>query len=255
MSQIDYNYKKLRTAQDLNKRTLEAIGMKLLKKNKDGIFEMPDDSVIAAYINTLAEKREIKHYRLKGEHEEIYLFDNEEIISDLDIMEVEAKKIPDVIKIQCYDEKVTANDDVPIEISRIDSLFRLPKSLFNSGSCIYFLCKDEKVVYVGQAENVHQRLVEHMRAKEFDAVFYLRVPAHKMNKIESALISYLKPQYNRTSFSVGNKDISLAESVLNTHGLNYNEPQPNQNPNSPTPHDPPPPNTKDAQRRTPHPHV
>jgi hypothetical protein len=222
MNPIEFNYKKLRMAQDLNKKTLEAIGMKLLKKNKDGVFVMPDDSIIAGYLNNLAEKREIKHYRLKGEYEEIYLFDNDEIISDLDIMQVEAKKIPDVIKIQCYDEKVTANDDIPIEISKIDSLFKLPKTLFNSGSCIYFLCKNDKVVYVGQAENVHQRLVEHMKTKDFDAVFYLRVPAHKMNKIETALISYLKPEYNKTSLNSGNKDASLAESILNTHGLNFN---------------------------------
>ena len=222
MNPIEFNYKKLRMAQDLNKKTLEVIGMKLLQKNKDGVFVMPDDSIIARYINNLAEKREIKHYRLKGEYEEIYLFDNDEIISDLNIMQVEAKKVPDVIKIQCYDEKVTASDEIPIEISKIDSLFKLPKSLFNSGSCIYFLCKNERVVYVGQAENVHQRLVEHMRTKEFDAVFYLRVPAHKMNKIESALISYLKPEYNKSGLNSGNKESSLAESILNTYGLNFN---------------------------------
>jgi len=222
MNPIEFNYKKLRMAQDLNKKTLEVIGMKLLQKNKDGVFVMPDDSIIARYINNLAEKREIKHYRLKGEYEEIYLFDNDEIISDLDIIQVEAKKIPDVIKIQCYDEKVTASDEIPIEISKIDSLFKLPKSLFNSGSCIYFLCKNDKVVYVGQAENVHQRLTEHMKTKNFDAVFYLRVPAHKMNKIESALISYLKPEYNKSGLNSGNKESSLAESILNTHGLNFN---------------------------------
>lgn len=220
---IEFNYKKLKIAQDLNKKTLEAIGMKLFKKNKDGIYDMPTDSVIAGYINSLAEKRELKHYRLIGEYEEIYLFDNDEIMSDLNILEVEAKKVPDVIKIQCYDEKVTVDDDIPIEISKIDSLFKLPKSLFNSGSCIYFLCKNEKVVYVGQAENVHQRLVEHMRDKEFTSVFYLRVPVHKMNKIENALISYLKPEYNRTSLNRANKEFSLAESILNTDGLNFNE--------------------------------
>jgi hypothetical protein len=223
MNPIEFNYKKLRMAQDLNKKTLEAIGMKLLQKNKDGVFIMPDDSIIAGYINDLADKREIKHYRLKGEYEDVYLFDNEDIISDLDIMQVEAKKIPSVIKIQCYDEKVTASDEIPIEISKIDSLFKLPKTLFNSGSCIYFLCKNDLVVYVGQAENVHQRLVEHMKSKDFDAVFYLRVPFHKMNKIEAALISYLKPEYNKTYVNGGNKDISLAESILNTHGFNFNE--------------------------------
>lgn len=222
MNPIEFKYKKLRIAQDLNKTTLQAIGMKLLKQNKDGVFEMPEDSVIASYINGLAEKMEIKHYRLSGAFQEIYLFDSEEIVSELDIMEVQARKTPDVIKIQCYDESVDTSDNVPIEISRIDSLFKLPKSLFNSGSCIYFLCKNEVVVYVGQAENVHQRLVEHMRVKEFDSVFYLRVPAHKMNKIETALISYLKPIYNKSGLNSGNKDISLAESILNTHGFNFN---------------------------------
>jgi hypothetical protein len=222
MNPIDFNYKKLRMAQDLTKKTLETIGMRLLKKNESGVFEMPDENTIAAYINGLAERREIKHYRLKGEHEEIFLFDNDEIISDLDIIEVEAKKSPDIIKIQCYDEKITQNDEIPIEISKIDELFKLPKTLFNSGTCIYFLCRENKVVYVGQAENVHQRLVDHMRTKSFDSVFYLRVPAHKMNKIESALISYLKPEYNKTSLNGNNKTESLAESVLNVHGLSFN---------------------------------
>lgn len=224
MNPIEFNYKKLRMAQDLNKKTLETIGMMLLKKNEDGIFVMPNDFVIAGYINNLAEKREIKHYRLKGEYEEIYLFDNEEIISDLDIMQVEAKKTTDIIKIQCYDEKITSSDNIPIEISKINTLFKLPKTLFNSGTCIYFLCRNEKVVYVGQAENVHQRLVEHMRTKNFDAVFYIRVQANKMNKMENSLISYLKPEYNRIGLNANdNKSKSLAESILNTYDLNFNE--------------------------------
>lgn len=221
MKQIEFNYKKLRAAQDLNKKILEAVGMRLLKKDSDGIFQMPPENEIAAYINSLAEKREIKHYVLKGEYENIYLFDNEELISALDIMEVEAKKSPDVIPIQIQDEKTTAKDNIPFEISKIDSLFRLPKSLFNSGTCIYFLCRDEKVVYVGQAENVHQRLVEHIKTKLFDSVFYLRVPGNKMNKVEHALISYLKPEYNKTSTRETNKSVSLAESILNKDGISF----------------------------------
>lgn len=222
MNPIEFNYKKLRIAQELSKKTIETIGIKLLKKNEDGVFIMPTDSVIWAYINDLAEKRKIKHYRLNGEFGEIYLFDNEEIISDIDISFVESIKIPDLIKIQIYDEKVTSDDNIPIEISWIDSLFKLPKSLFNSGSCIYFLCRKEKVVYVGQAENVHQRLVEHYRNKMFDSVFYLRVPANKMNKIEHALIAELNPEYNRTNSKHTTKSKSLATSILNTDGIVFN---------------------------------
>lgn len=222
MNPIEFKYKKLRVAQDLNKKTLEAVGMKLMKRNANGAFTIPEDSVICAYINDLAAKRKIKHYLLKGEYEDIFLFDNDEVVLGLDIMEVQASKVTEIIKLQCYDENVTSSDEIPIEISRIDELFKLPKSLFNSGTCIYFLCRENKVVYVGQAENVHQRLFEHMKTKLFDAVFYIRVQANKMNKIESALIAHLKPEYNRTSLNGDNKSKSLAESVLNIHGLVFN---------------------------------
>ena len=224
MNPIEFNYKKLKIAQDLPKKTLESIGMKLMKKNSNGIFEIPKDEVIVSYINDLASKRKIKHYILTGEYENIYLFDSDEIINDLNIIEIQAQKITEIVQIQCYDEKINASDNIPIEISKIDGLFKLPKSLFNSGTCIYFLCRNEKVVYVGQAENVHQRLVEHMRTKDFDAVFYIRVQANKMNKIENSLISYLKPEYNKTGFNAtDNKSKSLAESVLNSGGIVFNK--------------------------------
>jgi hypothetical protein len=218
---IEFNYKKLRIAQDLNKTTLQSIGMRLLKKNNDGVFVMPPDIEIAAYINNLAEKRQIKHYVLRGEYQNIYLFDPEEIMTSLDIMEVESRKAPFVIPIQIQDERTTETDNIPFEISKIDCLFKLPKTLFNSGTCIYFLCREGKVVYVGQSENVHSRLVEHIKTKHFDNVFYLRVPANKMNKVEHALISYLKPEYNKTSIKQTNKSISLAESILNKDGISF----------------------------------
>ena len=60
MNPIEFNYKKLKIAQDLPKKTLESIGMKLMKKNSNGIFEIPKDEVIVSYINDLASKRKIK---------------------------------------------------------------------------------------------------------------------------------------------------------------------------------------------------
>lgn len=219
METIEYKYKKLRVAQDLTKKVIGTIGMKLMRKNKKGIFELPPEEEIYSYLNTLAENRMIKHYILEGVNEKVYLFDADEILDGLEILEIEAKKVTEVIKIQCYDEKVKHSDNIPIEISRIEELYRVPKSLFNSGSCIYFLCKNEKVVYVGQAENIHQRLIEHQKNKVFDDVYYIRVSAHKMSKVEAALISYLKPEYNKSGVSspLTNQKISLSKSILNTN--------------------------------------
>lgn len=233
MNHIEFNYKKLRIAQDLNKKTIDTIGMKLMKINDNGIYQLPDDNTIFSYINNLASKRKIKHYVLKGEYEDIYLFDNDEIISQLEVLEIQANKFTEIIKIQCYDEKVGINDNLPIELSNIHNLFKLPKTLFNSGTCIYFLCRTDingvsSVVYVGQSENVHQRLVGHMATKIFDQVFYLRVQGNKMNKIEEALIAWFKPEYNKNSLDLKgtNKSISLAESILNINKFqenNYDE--------------------------------
>jgi len=216
---IEHNYKKLRTAQELNKRTLEAVAMRLMKKDDCGIFQLPDDNEVFAYINKLAEEGKVKHYVLKGENEDVFLFDNEDLIGSVSIVEVQARKFTEVAKIQCYDEPVSFSDNVPIEISKIENLFKIPRSTFNSGTAIYFLCRNEKVVYVGQAENVHGRILDHAGTKNFDSVFYIRVQSNKMNKIESALISYLKPEYNRTSLNGNNKSESLAKSVLNEHHL------------------------------------
>jgi GIY-YIG catalytic domain. len=123
--------------------------------------------------------------------------------------------IPDIIKVQCYDVKVSDEDKLPIEISNIKELFKIPSSLYNSGTCIYFLCNKNQVVYVGQSENVHQRLLQHIKDKEFDSVFYLRVPANKMDKYEKSLIIHLKPKYNKTFAKMNVKNSSLAESILN----------------------------------------
>jgi hypothetical protein len=216
MEPIEFNYKKLRVAQDLTKKTLGTVAMRLLRKDDNGTFIMPSDNEIASYINGLAEKRLIKHYVLQGEYEKIYLFDSDEIISQLDIMEVEAKKVTEIVKIQCYDKRVNHTDNVPIEISKIEELYRIPETLFQSGTCVYFLCREGKVVYVGKAENIHSRLIEHHKTKNFDDVFYIRVSANRMSKIESSLIAYLRPEYNQTCLSMDNQKRALAEGVLNT---------------------------------------
>lgn len=212
MEKIDY--RKLRLAEDLGASVLNQVSYFLIEFDNAGKRTSPTHLETAEYLNRLAFKGEIRHYRLRGEHGEIILFNKDEIFEDLDVCAVEMKKSPNVIKIQCYDEKVTHKDNVPIEISRIEELFKLPETLFNSGTCVYFLCRENKVVYVGQAQNVHSRLVEHMRDKVFDAVFYIRVPAQRMNKIESALIGYLNPEYNKTALSTNNSKISLAKSIL-----------------------------------------
>lgn len=213
---IEFKNIKLRMAQDLNKRVLEQVGFKLMKENGVGVYTNPSFDEIAAYLNKLAKEKKIKHYVLKGEFNEVYLFCNDEVLLDFEIYQVEAKKTTEIIKIQCYDQKVNANDDVPLEISKIEELYKIPSTTFNSGTCIYFLCENSKVVYVGQSDNVHIRLGEHHRTKRFDNVYYIRVSANRLNKVEASLIAYLKPIYNISGAKgkLSNEQKSIAEGIL-----------------------------------------
>ena len=60
---------------------------------------------------------------------------------------------------------------------------------------IYFLCREDVVVYVGQSLDVASRIKQHL-GKVFDRAFCLPCPASQLNRVEAAFISLLKPEYN-----------------------------------------------------------
>jgi hypothetical protein len=64
------------------------------------------------------------------------------------------------------------------------------------GSGVYFLCKGEDVVYVGQAQEIMARVGAHVSFKEFDRVYYTPVPKSDLSDVETAFIHALRPRYN-----------------------------------------------------------
>tara|TARA_R100001530_G_scaffold77590_1_gene54316 strand:+ start:73 stop:732 length:660 start_codon:yes stop_codon:yes gene_type:complete len=210
-----HNYKKLRLAQDLSNRTLENLSVSLMKISVDNVYHIPPKAEIVAYLNKLAKDKKINHYILKGVHEEVILFDPEDVINTANIFKVEAEKITEVVKIQCHNSKPKYSNDIPIEISMIKDLYYVPDTVLQSGTCIYFLCNYGKVVYVGKAENIHSRLIEHSKNKAFDSVYYIRVSANRMDKVETALIAQLQPKYNQNGMKQSNQKRAIAEPILN----------------------------------------
>jgi hypothetical protein len=88
-------------------------------------------------------------------------------------------------------------DLVPNSISQIaHALKHFP--LMEMMSAVYFLCKDDEVVYVGQSVNLPGRVKTHTEEKEFDRVYYLPVPLEALSKVELTLINYLRPKLNKT---------------------------------------------------------
>lgn len=64
---------------------------------------------------------------------------------------------------------------------------------------VYLLWKNGEIVYVGQSENIQQRIFAHMAdpQKYFDAVSYAEVKEGDLNSLEAELIIKLDPHLNR----------------------------------------------------------
>lgn len=89
--------------------------------------------------------------------------------------------------------------------------------------CIYFLTLKQVVVYVGQTIQLPARVISHLgdKSKNFDSVFYIPVPRHRLTEVELAFINALMPplNYNGRSF----RALSDSEyQVLREYGLARN---------------------------------
>lgn len=96
-------------------------------------------------------------------------------------------------------EKKEAIKDVPIELREIKDLYELPTELLNRyPSGIYFLCKGQELVYIGQSSDIVSRVRIHLREnkKEFDRVLFIAVQESMLHEVESRLINEYRPKFN-----------------------------------------------------------
>jgi hypothetical protein len=65
-------------------------------------------------------------------------------------------------------------------------------------SGIYYLIKDNVIVYVGQSTNVIARIAAHLavREKVFDSYSFVQIPAEELNHMEAKEIIRHRPIYN-----------------------------------------------------------
>ncbi len=107
--------------------------------------------------------------------------------------------------------------NIPEELSKIKNLYSLPLEHISTPPGVYFLCKNDKIKYIGQASNVSNRIITHIQEgiKDFDCVYFITCPINRLTEIESSLIRYFQPSLNQTcKVSPSIKDIQLVESLL-----------------------------------------
>lgn len=84
---------------------------------------------------------------------------------------------------------------------------------------IYFLYKNNDIVYIGQTKNLISRLAVHLadKNKDFDSYKFLELPHNmNLNKLERFLIKKFKPEYNILYKYDGeeyNQDISMIREI------------------------------------------
>lgn len=67
---------------------------------------------------------------------------------------------------------------------------------------IYFLIKENHVIYVGQAINVMSRIIEHARCgRDFDTYNFIRCHRSQLDEWERAYINALMPPLNRDAIT------------------------------------------------------
>lgn len=69
---------------------------------------------------------------------------------------------------------------------------------YDGNPCIYFLIKDDTIVYVGQTVDLTRRVNEHKceGKKDFDSFSSVSVKKRDLDKVESLCILYYRPIYN-----------------------------------------------------------
>ena len=69
---------------------------------------------------------------------------------------------------------------------------------FDSMIGVYFLIRSDKVVYVGQSNNVHARVQQHRNIdrKEFERWAFIQCERNQLNVLESLYIMALQPEDN-----------------------------------------------------------
>lgn len=77
-------------------------------------------------------------------------------------------------------------------------LSRAQKINFAEKTGIYFLIKENKIVYIGQTINFDARISQHIQKKRivFNSVYYLPISDVEMKFVEEKYIKKFKPRYN-----------------------------------------------------------
>jgi hypothetical protein len=186
--------------------------LKTLDELPDRIFKF----ISKEDLTKLSEEHRCPHYRLQNPltKEEFKLYDSIEIY---DWVSKECRYSPPAYETAVNLYKYTLDRRgsyvIPNELIGVKNLLYLPFQEIMTPPGIYFLVSESKLVYIGQACNVLDRILTHVNegVKKFDEAFFIPIPVEQLDKVERSLINFYRPEYNK---SVGPFTAEMNEMVL-----------------------------------------
>ena len=85
---------------------------------------------------------------------------------------------------------------------------------FGNISGIYFLFKNNEIVYIGKSVSIFRRILEHKH--NFDSFSYIELPKEKLDIYEKLFILKYNPEYNTETFTHRSKIILTLDSLVKT---------------------------------------
>jgi len=74
---------------------------------------------------------------------------------------------------------------------------------------IYFLLQENEVVYVGQTVNLHTRIKNHKKTKEFNKINWIQIPIKWLEYAETYYIIKFNPKYNKSKEITRNLEVFM----------------------------------------------
>ena len=161
----------------------------------------------------LIEAQLLPHYEVDGE----IMLDWNEVKAWIEqhlIWRCPGIPLPSTYKVEIVTELKSLNDEpeFPPALKHLKPhLVSLPcrSAEYANKSGVYFLILENEIVYVGQSIRVAYRVGNHMGAKEFDWVYYLRCPKSDLDFVEGEMIRILEPKLNVGAPPLGGRDTTM----------------------------------------------
>jgi hypothetical protein len=178
-------------------------------------------NVSPARLKELADSGYIPHYRIDGGEPLFAATETKKWISKNMLTKCAGMALPESLRVIVESEQ-PALSRPPRSISLLPHL----KQMHHHNECpgIYFLCKGDDVVYVGQSIVPSARISTHAKdkSKSFDRAYAIACPESELNDLESAFITLLSPSqqgHYKNGDLVAAQRTRPIEEIFSAHGL------------------------------------